>query len=170
MAAALGLKVTCVRRRPEMGCPPGADRVAGVRDILQVFGETDVVILAAALSDGTEPLSTKEFEALKPGAILVNVGRGGFIDHDALLVALESGVLGGAWLDVLPAEPLPESHPLWRAPRTVISSHDATATVSYPWNVARMTARHVQLWLGGGSLTHTVLPLGPPPGVPGAAL
>ncbi len=169
MAAALGLHVTCVRRRPEMGCPPGADRVVGVRDILHVFGDTDVVILAAALSDGTEPLSTKEFDALKPGALLVNVGRGGLIDHDALLVALDSGALGGAWLDVLPVEPLPGSHPLWGAPRTVISSHDATATVSYPWNVARMTARHVHLWLGGGSPTHTVLPLGPPPGVPGAA-
>lgn len=164
MAAALGLHVTCVRRHPEMGCPPGADRVVAVDDILQVFADTDVVLLAAALSDDTEPLSTKEFEALQPGALLVNVGRGGLIDHDALLVAIESGALGGVWLDVLPVEPLPEPHPLWRAPRTVISSHDATATVSYPWNVARRTARHVHLWLEGGSPTHTVLPLGRPPG------
>jgi phosphoglycerate dehydrogenase-like enzyme len=163
MAAALGLQVTCVRRRPEMGCPPGADRVVGAGDILHVFVDSDVVILAAALSDETEPLSTKEFDALKPGALLVNVGRGGLIDHDALLDTLESGALGGAWLDVLPQEPLPGSHPLWRAPRTVISSHDATATVSYPWNVARMTARHVAQWLEGGSPPHTVLPLGPPP-------
>ena len=164
-----GSHVTCVRRRPEMGCPPGADRVVGVGDILHVFGDTDVLILAAALSDDTKPLGTKEFDALKPGALLVNVGRGGLIDHDALLVSLESGALGGAWLDVLPVEPLPASHPLWRAPRTVISSHDATATVSYPWNVARMTARHVRQWLEGSSPTHTVLPLGPPPGATGAA-
>ena len=116
------------------------------------------------MTDDTKPLSTKEFDALAPGALLVNVGRGGLIDHDALLVALESGALGGAWLDVLPVEPLPASHPLWRAPRTVISSHDATATVSYPWNVACMTARHVEQWLEGATPAHTVLPLGPAPG------
>jgi len=169
MAAALELKVTCVRRRPEMGCPPGADRVVGPRDILHVLGDTDVLILAAALRQDTNPLGAEEFDALKPGAFVINVGRGGLIDHDALVVALESGVLGGAWLDVLPVEPLPASHPLWRSPRTVISSHDATATLSYPWNVARMTARHIRQWLEGGTPTHTVLPLGPPPGTSAAA-
>ena len=136
----------------------------GSRDILRVFADTDILLLAAALTDDTKPLSTKEFDALPPGALLVNVGRGGLIDHDALLVALESGTLGGAWLDVLPVEPLPASHPLWRAPRTVISSHDATATLSYPWNVASMTARHVEQWLEGETPAHTVLPLGPVPG------
>jgi phosphoglycerate dehydrogenase-like enzyme len=164
MAAALGLDVTCVRRRPEMGCPPGATRVVGPREIMTVFPETDVLLLAAALSDDTEPLGPAAFGALKAGALLVNVGRGGLIDHDALLDALDSGGLGGAWLDVLPEEPLPEISPLWSAPRTVISSHDATATVSYPWNVANMTARHVERWLAGAPITHTVLPLGPVPG------
>jgi phosphoglycerate dehydrogenase-like enzyme len=163
MASALGLEVTCVRKRPERGCPPGATAVVGPRDILRVFPDTDVLLLAAALSDGTEPLGAREFDALKPGALLVNVGRGGHIDHFALMHALESGALGGAWLDVLPEEPLPESSPLWLAPRTVISSHDATATVSYPWNVAHMTARHVRQWLDGAPITHTVLPLGPLP-------
>jgi len=164
MAAALGLEVTCVRKRPELGCPPGATSVVGPREILTVFPETDVLLLAAALSDDTEPLGPEEFGVLKSGALLVNVGRGGLIDHDALLAALDSGELGGAWLDVLPEEPLPETSPLWSAPRTVISSHDATATVSYPWNVAKMTARHVQRWLEGAPITHTVLPLGPVPG------
>lgn len=164
IAAALGLEVTCVRKRPELGCPPGATSVVGPREILTVFPETDVLLLAAALSDDTEPLGPEEFGVLKSGALLVNVGRGGLIDHDALLAALDSGELGGAWLDVLPEEPLPETSPLWSAPRTVISSHDATATVSYPWNVAKMTARHVQRWLEGAPITHTVLPLGPVPG------
>jgi phosphoglycerate dehydrogenase-like enzyme len=165
IAAALGLHVTSVRKRPEMGCPPGATRVVGPRDILTVLPETDVLLLAAALDDETEPLGAEEFDALTSGALLVNVGRGGLIDHDALMDALASGALGGAWLDVLPEEPLPGTNPLWRAPRTVISSHDATATVSYPWNVANMTARHVRLWLDGAPITHTVLPLGPVPAV-----
>jgi len=161
LATAFGLAVTCVRKRPEMGCPPGAASVVGARDILSVLPDTDVLILAAALSDDTVPLGAKELAALKLGALLVNVGRGGLINHDALQVALESGALGGAWLDVLPEEPLPEKSPLWGVPRMVISSHDATATVSYPWNVAKMTARHVQLWLDGAPIAHAVLPLGP---------
>jgi phosphoglycerate dehydrogenase-like enzyme len=164
ISAALGLEVTCVRQRPEMGCPAGATNVVGADDLMNVLPETDVLILAAALTENTKPLGTEAFEVLKPGALLVNVGRGGLIDHDALEAALEAGSLAGAWLDVLPQEPLPESHSLWSAPRTVISSHDATATASYPWNVAKLTARHLQQWLDGESITHTVLPLGALPG------
>jgi phosphoglycerate dehydrogenase-like enzyme len=160
---ALGLDVTCVRRRPEAGCPPGARRVAGPADLLAVLAETDVLVLAAALTDETEPLGQAAFAALPPGALLVNVGRGGLIDHEALLAALAAGAIGGAWLDVLPEEPLPESHALWGAPRLVISAHDATATASYPWNVAKMTAAHVRQWLDGETIVHTVLPLGRPP-------
>ena len=163
ISAALGLEVICVRQRPEKGSPAGATRVVGADDLFAVLPDTDVLILAAALTEDTRPLGTEAFAVLKPGALLVNVGRGGLIDHDALLVALDAGVLSGVWLDVLPEEPLPETHPLWSAPHTVISAHDATATASYPWNVARMTARHVRLWLDGGSITHTVLPLGPVP-------
>jgi phosphoglycerate dehydrogenase-like enzyme len=163
ISAALGLDVTCVRRRPAAGCPAGARRVVGPEGLLGVLPETDVLVLAAALTGDTEPLGASAFEALADGALLVNVGRGGLIDHDALQVALAAGQVAGAWLDVLPEEPLPESHPLWGAPHVVISAHDATATASYPWNVAKMTAAHVRQWLAGQSIDHTVLPPGPPP-------
>jgi phosphoglycerate dehydrogenase-like enzyme len=163
LSDALGLVVTCVRRRPEAGCPPGARRVVGPADLISVLPETDVLVLAAALTDDTEPLSSAGFDAISEGAILVNVARGGLVDHEALLAALESRRLAGAWLDVLPIEPLPATHPLWTAPNVAISAHDATATESYPWNVARLTAAHVRQWLSGEPMTHTVLPPGPPP-------
>lgn len=164
LSDALGLDVTCVRRRPEMGCPPGARRVAGSGDLPTVLAQTDVLVLAAALTDETEPLSVAAFDAISPGALLVNVGRGGLIDHDALLAALASGQLGAAWLDVLPEEPLPPQSPLWTTPNLVISAHDATATTTYPWNVAKLTASHVTQWLRGEPVAHMVLPLGSPPG------
>jgi phosphoglycerate dehydrogenase-like enzyme len=164
ISAALGLDVTCVRRRPEAGCPPGARRVVGPEGLLGVLPETDVLVLAAALTGDTEPLGTAAFDALAEGALLVNVGRGGLVDHDALQVALAAGQVAGAWLDVLPEEPLPDSHPLWGAPHVVISAHDATATASYAWNVAKMTAAHVRQWLADEPIDHTVLPFGPPPG------
>lgn len=163
---ALGLEVVCVRRNPDSGAPPGARRVHGADELGAVLPDTDVLVLAAALTEETEPLGAAAFDALPPDALLVNVGRGGLVDHDALLQALDRGRLGGVWLDVHPTEPLPSDHPLWDAPRTVLSAHDATATESYPWNVARMTARHVAQWLDGEAVTHTVLPLGPPPTPP----
>ena len=116
ISSALGLEVTSVRRHPEMGRPTGATRVVGPADLAAVLAVTDVLVLAAALTDDTQPLGQKEFDALGDGALLVNVGRGGLVDHDALLRALVAGRVGGAWLDVLPVEPLPEDHPLWVRP------------------------------------------------------
>ena len=62
---------------------------------------------------------------IKPGARFYNVGRGSTVDQHALIEALESGRLGGAYLDVMEPEPLPPSHPLWSAPRCYITPHAA---------------------------------------------
>ncbi|MBO0730678.1 MAG: hypothetical protein J2P57_15585, partial [Acidimicrobiaceae bacterium] len=119
--------------------------------------------LAAALTEETEPLGAAAFAALPDGALLVNVGRGGLVDHDALLDALAGGRLAGAWIDTPPVEPLPPEHPLWTAPNVVISAHDATATESYPANIARLTLAHLDQWLSGAPMTNAVLPPGPLP-------
>jgi phosphoglycerate dehydrogenase-like enzyme len=163
LADALGMDVTCVRRHPEAGCPPGARRVVGPGELVSVLGETDVVVLAAALTDETEPLGPAAFAALPDGALLVNVGRGGLVDHDALLDALAGGRLGGAWLDTLPIEPLPPDHPLWTAPNVVISAHDASAVDSYSANVGMLALSNLRQWLAGEPMTNMVLPPGPPP-------
>jgi phosphoglycerate dehydrogenase-like enzyme len=62
---------------------------------------------------------------LKPGAIFYNIGRGGTVDQDALLTALESGRLRYAYLDVTEPEPLPATHPLWSHPCCFITPHTA---------------------------------------------
>jgi phosphoglycerate dehydrogenase-like enzyme len=157
------VRVACVRRRPELGPPPGATAVAGPDDLLAVLAETDALVLAAPVAPDTVPFGAAAFAALPPGALVVNVGRGGLIDHVALGAALEAGRLGGAWLDVTPVEPLPPDHSLWGVPNLVVSAHDATAGASYPDDLARLTATHLRQWLAGEPISHEVLPSKPPP-------
>jgi len=88
------------------------------------LGEFDWVILAAPSTDATKAMiGAAELAAMKPGAWLVNIARGDMIDQPALIAALTSGKLAGAFLDPTDPEPLPADHPLWFAPNCVISMH-----------------------------------------------
>jgi phosphoglycerate dehydrogenase-like enzyme len=60
---------------------------------------------------------------MRPGARFYNIGRGTTVDQAALMAALRSGHLGGAYLDVMEPEPLPPDHPLWTAPNCHITPH-----------------------------------------------
>ncbi|MFI1798543.1 2-hydroxyacid dehydrogenase [Streptomyces sp. NPDC020379] len=83
----------------------------------------DVVIVAAPLTEGTRGLVGADFlAAMKDGALLVNIARGGIVDTEALLTELGKGRLRAA-LDVTDPEPLPPGHPLWSAPGTLITPH-----------------------------------------------
>lgn len=113
---------TVVRRQADP--MPGATRTVGLDDRLEVLGDADLVILALALTPETEGvIGTAELEAMASHAWLVNVARGGHVDQDALVAALDAGSIAGACLDVTEPEPLPDSHPLWSHPRAVITPH-----------------------------------------------
>ncbi len=129
------------------------------------------MVLAAPLTDETNLLlGGAEIAALPAGALIVNVARAGLIDHGALREALAAGRLGGAWLDVLPEEPLPQDSGLWDAPGLSISTHNAVAMGSYPVNLGRQCARAVADWLEGGPIAHTVLDVPPVPAGLAAAI
>jgi phosphoglycerate dehydrogenase-like enzyme len=89
-------------------------------------------------ADSRHFFDTTRFSALKPGAIFYNIGRGATVDQDALLVALRSGRLKAAWLDVTEPEPLPDNHPLWSEPNCFITPHIAGGQV----DEARTLVRH----------------------------
>jgi phosphoglycerate dehydrogenase-like enzyme len=164
LGAALGLEVTCVRLHPEAGAPAGASRVLGPDALRSQLPQSDVVVLAAPLTDRTNHLlGGSELAALPEGALVVNVARAGLIDHGALREALGAGRLGGAWLDVLPEEPLPADSGLWDVPGLTISSHNAVAMGSYPVNLGRQCARAVSAWLEGRPIDHVVLDVPPLP-------
>ena len=119
-----GCTVTGLRRDTSKPAPAGIHRMVSPEQLHEALAEADYIFSTLPMTEKTRHLLNREaFLAVKPGAILVNVGRGATIDHEALLEALKSGRLGGAGLDVTEPEPLPEGHPLWSAPNTIITPH-----------------------------------------------
>ena len=121
-AGAFGARVVGVRRS---GAPaPHADEVCAMSELRDRLGDADVVVLCCPHSSETDRLVDAGFLArMKPGAVLVNVARGGVVDDAALLAALDSGRVGTAVLDVFDPEPLPRSSPYWAHPSVRLTGH-----------------------------------------------
>jgi len=141
------VEATVVRRHPDP--IPGAARVVRTEHLHEALSGALVVVLALALTPETVGIiSTDEFAVMDESAWLVNVARGGHVDTDALLVALEAKSIAGAALDVTDPEPLPDGHPLWGRNDCIITPHTAdTIEMVIPLlanrirtNVARLAA------------------------------
>ena len=102
----------------------------------ELIASVDYLILVVPLTPETENLLSRERIArMKPGACVINVGRGGLLDEDALCEALREGRLAAAGLDVFRWEPLPESSPLRQLPNVVLSPHMAGGSSDRYWQV-----------------------------------
>ncbi|WP_430646718.1 D-isomer specific 2-hydroxyacid dehydrogenase family protein [Agromyces sp. GXS1127] len=144
------VRATVVRRAD--AAVPGAERTVTTDRLVDVLGTAEIVFVVAALTEETRGLiGSAELAALPPGAVLVNVARGGLVDTDALLAALESGRLGGAGLDVTDPEPLPPGHPLWNAPNCLVTPHVAdTEAMTVPLFASRI-AHNVAAFVDGSA-------------------
>lgn len=121
-ARRFGLHVTGVRTRAAPH--PHCDRVIGADELDTELPETDVLLLACPLTPATRHLMDRRRLSLLPkGAGVINIGRGGLIEQDALCDLLESGHLGGAVLDVFTPEPVPPGHRLWTTPNLLMTPH-----------------------------------------------
>jgi phosphoglycerate dehydrogenase-like enzyme len=107
---------------------PGAERSYAAAQLHQMLAECDHAVVAVPLTPSTRGMiGRRELELIRPGGLLVNVGRGAVVDTDALAAALACGQLGGAGLDVTEPEPLPDDHPLWHLDNVLITSHSANS-------------------------------------------
>lgn len=125
-AHALGAEVVGVRRtvHPDTPCPDYCVRVVAQSDLDAELPKADLVALSLPGTPETEHLfDAARLAKCKPGAILLNVGRGTTVDGEALAAAVHSGQLSGAGLDVTDPEPLPPEHPLWAEPNVVLTPH-----------------------------------------------
>ena len=138
----------------------GATRTVASADLMSVLPDADLVILAAAATgETTHLLGRKQLAAMKPTAAVVNIARGSLIDQHALDEALRSGQLAGAGLDVTTPEPLPDDHPLWSAPRCVITSHSADTPEMVEPLLAERIRANVAALLGDGAFVGIVDPV-----------
>ncbi len=124
-AHGLGMHVLATRNSRREG-PDYVDYVGLSHELNELAVRADVVINTAPLTDQTRGMFNAEFfDAMKPGAFFITVGRGASTVTDDLVAALQSGAIAGAGLDVTDPEPLPPGHPLWTMPRVIISPHTA---------------------------------------------
>lgn len=152
-ARALGMRVVGVSRSGRR--VPGVDRVWRVSALNQALGEADWVVVALPLTPETRGvIGERELRAVRPGAWLLNVGRGAVIDEPALVKALAGRRLAGAILDVFSSEPLPPEHPLWALPNVVITPH--ISGPSAPDEIAPIFRDNLARFLAGRRLRHVV--------------
>lgn len=119
----------------------------------KALAEADVVVLCIALTPATEKIIGKaELEAMKPTAFLINGGRGGLIDEDALIDAMNKNIIGGAGLDTVTVEPLPETSPLWGLPNTIITPHSGPNTDSIGVEMVNFFTENIRRFAEGEPL------------------
>ncbi len=122
--APFGPRLLGVRARPQAGGPAELALVTGPDRLHELLSQADAVVCCAMLHSGNAGLfGASEFAAMKPGALFVNVARGGLVDEEALLAALERGQVGGAGLDVFAREPADPRSPLVLHPRVIATPH-----------------------------------------------
>ena len=121
-----GVDLTVVRHSP--GAAELADRTLTLKELPGVLPEADVVVLAPALNDETRGMCDDGFfKAMKPGSILINIGRGGLVDEAALRAGLDRDQPAHAVLDVFQTEPLPADSWFWDHPKVRVSAHTSNS-------------------------------------------
>ena len=131
LASALGMKVIGVRYNRNKPAD-GVDEMVGPDQLLTVLPEGDFVVLTVPLTPASKNMiGETELRAMKPTSYIINIGRGGTIDQEMLVRALQENWIAGAGLDVTTPEPLPSDSPLWEMENVIITAHYSGATPYY---------------------------------------
>jgi phosphoglycerate dehydrogenase-like enzyme len=125
-----------------------ADRLYPPQALASMASACDFLVVTVPLTPETRgAIDRRVFQALKPTAFLIDVSRGGVVDHGALIEALNDKRLAGAALDVYPVEPLPETSPLWEMPNVILSPHVGGASGRYYEQATELFAENLRRYL-----------------------
>jgi phosphoglycerate dehydrogenase-like enzyme len=160
VAAGRNLGLTIVGVRRASGRVPGVARVFRTKDLQKALKGADFLVIAAPLTPETKGLVDEAaLRALKPGAGVINFGRAGILDHEALTTLLRGGHVGGAILDVLPQEPLPSDSALWATPNLVVFPHVSSDDADgYMRDTMALVCRNVDRLRKGRAISNVVDP------------
>ena len=141
---------------------PYFEKLVTLDEAEALLGESNVLVNCLPNTDETMGwLDERRLRLMKPGSILANVGRGNFVDCEALARVLAEGHLRGAALDVTEPEPLPAGHPLWQEPRCFITPHQAGGSFGKSDGtedrICDVCCENLARYLDGRPLTHVVL-------------
>lgn len=156
LAHALGLYVIGVRRSARQPDDP-VDEVHPPSRLPELLPSSDWLVIACPLTRETRGLVNAALLAKLPqGARVINVARGEIVDEAALVSALASRHLAGAYLDVFEREPLPADSPLWDMPNVLISPHNSAAAAGNDDRVYRIFLENLRRWHRGQPLVNEV--------------
>ena len=129
---AMGMRVLANKRHPSEAADPLVERFYLPEDRREMLADCDYVVVAAPLTGETRHMiGEREIAAMKPTAVVINVGRGPVIDEEALIRALSAKRIKGAGLDVFEHEPLPAGHAFYRLENVLLSPHCADHTADW---------------------------------------
>ncbi len=171
VARAFGMEVLATKRdvmhpaavneyaEPGTGDPEGTcvDRLYPPEATRSMAALCDFLVVTAPLTPETKGLIDADvFAAMKKTAVFVNVARGGLVDEEALVKALQTGQIAGAGLDVFMQEPLPASSPLWKLENVIISPHISGNTSHYQESAAEIFIENLERYLNNRDLLNRV--------------
>lgn len=135
----------------------GFDEVVGFDALADILPQVDHVVSTLPMTPHTARTVDRAFiDAMKPGSYFYNLGRGGTVDQEALIDALQRGHLAGAGLDVTDPEPLPEDSPLWDAPNVLITGHTSGASPLTGQRAAEVLRTNLRAYVSGAPLINVV--------------
>jgi len=154
---ALGLISIGVRANPRDTA--NVDEVHGIGALPDLWSRADFIVICVPLLDNTRNIvSALEFAAMKKTAVVVDVSRGGVIDEEALITALDRGGLRGAALDVFTTEPLPTENPLWGYQNVIITPHCSSVYRGWELKSVEMFSQNLMRYRRGEALQNIVNP------------
>jgi phosphoglycerate dehydrogenase-like enzyme len=158
LAAALGMRVIALRRRPASpGEDDAAERIYPPHQLHQLLAASDYVLMAMPSTPETRHMiGAAELRAMKNSAVLINLGRGSSVEETALVEALREKRIRGAALDVFETEPLPPEHPLYTLDNVLLSAHSADRTPDWLERATRMFMENYGRFVRGEPLLNVV--------------
>src|SRR5580704_5871307 len=153
----MGMQVLATKRHPPPGADPNVDQFYKPEDLMEMLGRCDYVVVSLPLTPETHHMiSDAQFAAMKPTAVVINVGRGPVIDEAAMVRALTAKRIKGAGLDVFEVEPLPPGDPMYKLENVLLSPHCADHTKEWLNQAMRFFLEQDRRFANGEPLENVV--------------